>query len=118
MFLRIAVVSLIALTSSPAFAGWASGGGRLTKFSNNPWWLENTRTVDYCIVVDEETFGVSKTVIQSIVAESLSMWKTALAAAPNTPAAGSALPSAVTADSSNGATSTQSTSSMDRWKLP
>ena len=69
---------------SQAFAvnngGWDGGGGRIIKYEQNPWWVENTVHVDYCIEVDEQHFGVEKEVLSLAVKNSLNKWKKALEA--------------------------------------
>lgn len=55
------IILLSLFVSSPAaWAAWASGGGQIHGDDHNPWFLENTTTVSYCIDIDEEHFGVTK----------------------------------------------------------
>lgn len=42
-----------------AIGGWTSAGGDLQTDRLNPWWLENTVSVRYCIAVDNDTFTAS-----------------------------------------------------------
>ena len=52
----------------------SSGGGKLYKFSHNPWFLENTQKVTYCIEV-AQSFGVGEDRIKEIVLEGLAVWR-------------------------------------------
>jgi hypothetical protein len=52
----------------------SAGGGKLYKFSHNPWFLENTDQVTYCIRTSEE-FAVSETRLNEIVLEGISKWQ-------------------------------------------
>jgi hypothetical protein len=63
------------LCSSLAHAGWTSGGGELIRDAYNPWFLQNTKKVDYCVEVDEVNFGLPKARIQTIVKAALNSWK-------------------------------------------
>ncbi len=61
--------------SSPvAMGGWASGGGQILRDSSNPWFLENTTSVDYCIDIDEQNFGLSSTEASKEVAAAIADW--------------------------------------------
>lgn len=55
-------------------AAWASGGGAIHRDGHNPWFLENTQTVRYCIDIDEENFGVSSEEASKQVASALTDW--------------------------------------------
>ena len=63
-------------TLAGAVGGWVSGGGELLKDSHNPWFLNNTTDVYYCIKVDEANFGASNKVIEDNLAKAFSYWKT------------------------------------------
>ena len=63
-----------------ANAGGSSiGGGRLFKYSENPWWLENTAEVRYCVEVDEAAFGVSRSDLVQHINAAIATWKDAFA---------------------------------------
>lgn len=61
--------------SLSAFAGWSSGGGNLTKNSQNPWFLNNTTHVRYCVLVDEKNFGASTKLIHENIEKAIAYWK-------------------------------------------
>jgi hypothetical protein len=62
----------------PAFAGTiSSGGGRIFRFENNPWYLENTKQVRYCIDVNESDFGVDYWTLAQRIEKGLDLWKAA-----------------------------------------
>jgi hypothetical protein len=59
-----------------AFAGgWSSGGGELLKDARNPWFLNNTSDVYYCVSVDEANFGASRSVIEKKLDQAITFWK-------------------------------------------
>ena len=59
-------------------AAWASGGGVIHRDAHNPWFLENTRTVRYCIDLDVDNFGVSATEASQQITAALNEWTAAL----------------------------------------
>lgn len=67
------------LFSSSSYAGWVSGGGRPIGDANNPWFVQNTSTVSYCIMIDRENFGVSESTVRTKLSESLNYWRTQFA---------------------------------------
>lgn len=70
------VVCAIAVTSSAALAGgWIGGGGELFTDSVNPWWVNNTNRVAYCIDIDEQHFGVDLTAARQKVRMALAYWQ-------------------------------------------
>lgn len=58
-----------------AAGNWSSGGGELIKDAHNPWFLENTKEVSYCIVVDEKNVSAPKHKIESLVRLAIDNWK-------------------------------------------
>lgn len=71
----IGLTSLLFATN--AFAGnWSSGGGELIKDAHNPWFLENTKRVTYCVAVDEKNVSAPKQKIESIVRLAIDYWIT------------------------------------------
>lgn len=63
------------LSSHRANAGWNSGGGELIKDSNNPWFIQNTKNITYCVGVDEANFHVKLDHAEEIIADAFSYWK-------------------------------------------
>jgi hypothetical protein len=72
----------LAGTAGPAVAGWNSGGGTLFTDAGNPWFLDNTQTVTYCIEMDEAAFGQTVAVAREKIRAALAYWRTELAALP------------------------------------
>jgi hypothetical protein len=68
------LLMVVFLTPS-AFAGWSSGGGELIKDAKNPWFIQNTKTVRYCVLVDESNFGMSRDAIEKLVPLAIGQWK-------------------------------------------
>jgi hypothetical protein len=58
-----------------SFAGWTSSGGETLKDKINPWFLQNTTEVRYCILVDQANFGQSFADVQRRVQKTLQIWK-------------------------------------------
>lgn len=71
----LTVALLCGGTQAIAMGGWSSGGGQLIKDSHNPWFLNNTTHVNYCIEVDSENFGVSTEVIKTQIKRAISFWQ-------------------------------------------
>ncbi|MGZ3768631.1 MAG: hypothetical protein ACXVCR_01290 [Bdellovibrio sp.] len=66
------------LLSAPivfAGGGWTSGGGENIRDERNPWWIQNTKEVTYCIKADERNFGQSRDVLQRKIRFALNFWK-------------------------------------------
>lgn len=55
--------------------GWVSSGGELTKDSQNPWWVVNTKEVTFCIAVDKETVTVDEGMVEYAFRGSAQFWK-------------------------------------------
>lgn len=64
---------------------WSSGGSENVQDLNNPWFLSNTKTVRYCLKVDETNFAVSEDALAKTVSEALAYWKAEFALAPVLP---------------------------------
>lgn len=73
------------LTGSAVFSlntlagGWVSGGGEFITDQHNPWFLENTKTVKYCVDIDEKNFGLSRIEVEAAVLDAINYWKSQLA---------------------------------------
>ncbi len=55
--------------------GWVSGGGELIRDAKNPWFLNNTHQVKFCIISDETNFGVTREVEKEQILKAFSFWK-------------------------------------------
>ncbi len=71
-----------AIVESPVRAAWASGGGELFRDAQNPWFVQNTAQVNYCILMDEEHFGVDESTIDRNITLALDYWKQEFARTP------------------------------------
>ncbi|MFN7733487.1 MAG: hypothetical protein ACK5OB_16440 [Pirellula sp.] len=71
------LISIIATLPTIALAGdWSSGGGAILRNANNPWFLENTKEVSYCIKFDTKSFSDLPTPLPEIVETAFKYWKT------------------------------------------
>ena len=72
--LKIVLLSTI-LCSPSVIAGWNSGGGELLSDAANPWFLENTKEVSYCIKIDEANFGILRSIASQKITKVIDYWK-------------------------------------------
>jgi len=71
-------ICVLFLSTSAAFAGWASGGGEVVKDGGNPWFIQNTKRINECILVDPEHFHVPGGDLASLwqrVDEAVAYWQ-------------------------------------------
>ena len=81
-----AILAAILVPSSQSLAGWSSGGGELIRDARNPWFLQNTKVVNYCVEIDEANFGLGRSRVEEIVRVTLANWKSEFAETrPSTP---------------------------------
>ncbi|MBI4404240.1 MAG: hypothetical protein HY537_08770 [Deltaproteobacteria bacterium] len=57
------------------YGDWISSGGENFKDANNPWWVKNTASINYCIQVDEHTISTSSEIISDVVSYAFKYWK-------------------------------------------
>ncbi len=79
--LKLLLAAVATIFSSSAYAGWASSGGEVITDQNNAWFIQNTKTVRYCILIDEENFGQTKARSLELIQESIQYWKEQFAVA-------------------------------------
>jgi len=75
-------VLLIGVTGSASEGGWNSGGGELIGDSHNPWFLQNTSSVHYCIEIDEIGMGYGRPFVAPLIAKAFNYWKRQFALSP------------------------------------
>ena len=72
--LRI-ICSLTWFFSGLAFAGsWSSRGGEQLRDTGNPWFLGNTATVSFCVLVDEAQAGLTQATAGSLAKRAVDFW--------------------------------------------
>ncbi|OFZ22001.1 MAG: hypothetical protein A2X94_16220 [Bdellovibrionales bacterium GWB1_55_8] len=74
VFLALGVL----LSTQSVFAaggGWIGSGGEIYKNGRNPWFVENTETVRYCVVVDEKSVSASADHIEILIETAIANWK-------------------------------------------
>jgi hypothetical protein len=69
----LAVLSF--LPSSASAGGWTTGGGELFGDKQNPWFLQNVKSVRYCIEINETAMGVSRQQVIPLVKNAFEYWK-------------------------------------------
>ena len=69
------VWSVLSINAAHATGGMSSGGGDLPSDRDNPWWVDNTRSVSYCIAIDADHFGTSLAEARRRIVGALSYWK-------------------------------------------
>lgn len=80
LFSKQIVAALFIALSFTCFAksnegGVDSGGGILVSHADNPWWLQNTPEVSYCIELDESHFGQNRENVTTAIAKAIAFWK-------------------------------------------
>jgi len=71
---RILLALMSAAYAPLCLAGWVSGGGEFTSDSTNPWWIDNTKNVQYCIKIDEENFGTDVSTVRNALNGAVAYW--------------------------------------------
>lgn len=73
---RVVFVFLICLLSISGLAGngWIGSGGDLLGDTKNPWWVQNKKTIRYCIKVDQQSISAKESDIDLVVEKSFQNW--------------------------------------------
>lgn len=71
VFLSFLFIADLALANG----GWVSSGGEVFKNGKNPWFVNNTKTINYCVRFSPSEFSVDESTALRLVRESLSYWK-------------------------------------------
>lgn len=79
-FLVLVVMALVATSAFANRGGWISSGGEVFRFDRNPWFVKNTKTVQYCLVVDSATVTASVGTVREAFESALRYWKNEFAA--------------------------------------
>lgn len=81
IFLLLTIFIFTAVSPSLHFknGGWVSSGGELFKDAKNPWFVRNTKDVNYCVAVDTDSVSASTEDIYAVVAEGFQYWRTQFA---------------------------------------
>ena len=78
------IISLLSLffslffMNSYAFAyggGWTTGGGEIIEDSQNPWFIQNTKEIKYCVQIQRDKFFVPEQRIDELILASFEYWK-------------------------------------------
>lgn len=72
---RIVFVCLLFLSLNAFANGWVSSGGDIFRSDKNPWFLENVRTVRYCVLVDESGISTSPADVRAQIQSAIAYWK-------------------------------------------
>lgn len=74
-------VMLLAFTVGGSLAqagGWISSGGELLENSRNPWFIQNTTEVHYCVQIDAAGISLGREKVELAVSQSIDYWKSEL----------------------------------------
>jgi hypothetical protein len=77
-FQSAACASLLILAcvgNTNAFAGWISGGGKIKRDADNPWFIFNTEKVTWCAELDESNFSNNLNQGMLLIEKGLAYWK-------------------------------------------
>lgn len=72
---HIGIGLMVFLTSFVANAEWSSGGGHLLTSRVNPWFVQNTKIVTYCIDIDHANFGTTEREADNAFTHAVSYWQ-------------------------------------------
>ena len=81
LFINATVLYALSVTpgGASARAAWSSGGGgEIIKDARNPWFLQNTPSVNVCIIHDTEHFDIGSrdsSELEQMVQDALTYWK-------------------------------------------
>lgn len=70
-----AALAAMIFTPAVAMGGWVSGGGALSSDDNNPWFIANTPTAEYCIEVADVGFPYDADTVDQYVVNAFSYWQ-------------------------------------------
>ena len=77
------ISAFVLMWTSALYAGWTSTGGSLIQDKNNPWFLKDIETVNYCIVADPKNFDATIDVIDRSITLAVHYWASEFASAPS-----------------------------------
>lgn len=55
--------------------GWWSSGGEVFRYAKNPWFVKNTKVVNYCVQFDEASMSTSKGIARQNIEVALEYWR-------------------------------------------
>ncbi|OQW50508.1 MAG: hypothetical protein A4S09_01570 [Proteobacteria bacterium SG_bin7] len=73
--MKLLSLLMVLAFGSLAQAGWTSGGGGFIRDTENPWFLKNVKVVNYCVKIDEQNFGISKSLAEERIKQAIDYWK-------------------------------------------
>ncbi len=76
--LGLFLISSLLFFTNEAWAGWNSGGGLIHREAGNPWFLENTPIVNYCVVQNPQMFHADPVKVKEAIADALRFWQEAI----------------------------------------
>lgn len=69
------IITLLLLSNIAFAGGWVVGGGEIIEDATNPWFLNNTPMVRYCVLIDEANFGLTKAEAQQSIENGFKFWR-------------------------------------------
>lgn len=75
LFILMGIV--FALSVGQCFAGgsWGSSGGESFRDGHNPWFIQNTPVVRYCVKMDQEGFSTDPATAEKLIARAIGYWQ-------------------------------------------
>jgi len=75
MKLLLACIGVFLLTAVSCFAGgWGSSGGETFRDGHNPWFIQNTPVVKFCVKLDRSSFSADPATAERVVERALWYW--------------------------------------------
>lgn len=68
------LISIFITSTSWPNGSWIWTGGELFDHGKNPWFVENTKNVNYCVQFSDAEFSISKTETLELIQDSLNYW--------------------------------------------
>ena len=69
------LLALVFISASSFGGNGSSGGGNIFGDQLNPWFLQNTKTVKYCVEIDPDFSSLGRPQILAMIESSLDYWK-------------------------------------------
>lgn len=75
MIYRIQLILCLFISQAAWAGGWVFGGGDQVGNKHNPWFLQSTQKIQFCLVVDGKSISANEIQIKELVLRSLEYWR-------------------------------------------